>query len=87
MQEKKAHCAAKFKMIEQWQKSGMSQKDFCVSKDMDYHLFHYCYGGYKSAQNTGVTFIPVNITMPASQGQIVLTSASGIQVQLPFTKP
>ena len=85
MQDKNAHRAEMFEMIEQWQKSGLSQKDFCVSKDVAYHSFHYWYRVYKSAQNTGVSFVPVNITSPANQDQIVLTSGSGIQVLLPFT--
>ena len=85
MQDKKLHRTQMLQMISQWQQGGLSQKDFCAANNIAYHVFHYWYGVYKTNQSDTGGFIPVNITRPVNHEQIVLTSISGIRIQLPFT--
>lgn len=71
-------------MITQWQQSGLTQKAFCITNNIAYHVFHYWYRVYRSNQNTAGSFLPVNVTKTANAGQLTLTGANGIQVQLAF---
>ena len=41
-----------FKLIRQWQGSGLSQKDFCKKKDIVYATFHYWYKKFRDADQT-----------------------------------
>ena len=85
MQDKKEHRAAMLQMITQWQQSGLTQKAFCSSNNIAYHVFHYWYGVYRSKQNTTGSFLPVNINPSFKYDQIIITGLNGIQVQFPFT--
>lgn len=38
-------------MIEAWQQSGLSQKDWCIRESVTYHSFHYWYKRYRVAQS------------------------------------
>ena len=40
MQNKKKHRTEKLQIITQWQRSGLSQKAFCVTNNIAYHVFH-----------------------------------------------
>lgn len=48
MQSKEEIREQKFLMIEAWQQSGLSQKDWCARESMAYHSFHYWYKKYRS---------------------------------------
>lgn len=37
----------KFSMIEHWQQSGLTQKQYCQQQDIAYHSFHYWYKRYR----------------------------------------
>jgi hypothetical protein len=84
MQNKKEQRAKKLEMIAQWQQSGLSQRAFCSTHNIAYHVFHYYYGVYRSSQTASNCFLPVKVD-PVSHQQITLTGVSGIQVQVPFT--
>lgn len=86
MQNKKEHRAELLQMITQWQQSGLTQKAFCISNNIAYHVFHYWYGVYRSTKNTTGSFLPVNITTAANHEQVTITGLNGIQVQLAFTE-
>jgi len=85
MQDKKEHRAAMLQMITQWQQSRLTQKTYCATNNIAYHVFHYWYGVYRSKQNAGRCFLAVNITSTASPEKITITGINGIQVQLAFT--
>lgn len=86
MQNKKEHRVELLQMVTQWQQSGLTQKAFCISNNIAYHVFHYWYGVYRSNKNTSDSFLPVSITTTASPQQITLVGVNGIQVQLAFTE-
>jgi hypothetical protein len=84
MQNKKDRKAKMFEWIAQWQPSGLSQRAFCATHDIPYHVFHYYFGVFRSSQTATASFLPVKVT-PVNHEQITLTGVSGIQVQLPYT--
>jgi hypothetical protein len=71
-------------MIGQWQRSGLSQKQFCAGNNIRYHVFHYWYRVYKTEQNATSSFLPINVKAAIRQEQITITGLNGLQVQLPF---
>ena len=85
MRVKKEQRIQFMQMIEQWQQSGLSQKQFCMANNIAYHVFHYWYGVYKSELKTSRAFVPVNIMPVVSGEQITISGLSGIQLQVPFT--
>ena len=85
MQNKNEHRIEKLKMISHWQQSGLSQRAFCTTHNIAYHVFHYWYGVYRSDQNTDGSFLPVKVNPSINQEQITITGLSGIQVQFLFT--
>ena len=85
MQNKKEHRAQKLQMIDEWQQSGLSQKAYCAANNIAYHVFHYWYGRYRSNQKATDSFLPVKITSPGTDEQIIITGLSGVQLQFGFT--
>jgi len=85
MQNKKEHRVQMLEMITHWQQSGLTQMAFCVANNIAYHVFHYWYGVYRSAQNNTGSFLPVTITPARKHELITITGLSGIQVQFAFT--
>jgi hypothetical protein len=86
MQTKKEQRDQLLEMISQWQKSGLTQKSYCVQNGIGYHIFHYWYKIYKSEKESTGSFLPVNITSSVvSQEQITITGLNGIQFQIPLT--
>jgi transposase-like protein len=41
-----------FDLIDQWKKSGQTQKAFCLQHEARYSVFHYWYKQYREAHNT-----------------------------------
>lgn len=85
MQNKKEHRAKMLEIIIQWQQSGLTQRSFCATTNIAYHVFHYWYGLYRSQQNAPGSFLPLNVTTSVNQEQIIVKGVNGIQVLLPFT--
>jgi len=85
MQNKKEHRAESLQMITQWKQSGLTQKAFCLTNNIAYHVFHYWYGVYRSSQNTTGSFLPVTVTTTASLERVTIIGVNGIQVQLVFS--
>src|SRR3954465_5531435 len=64
--------------IEQWKKSGLSQKVYCEQQAVKYHVFHYWYKLYRDQhQRTAqeepeptspATFIPLTLSAPSATG-------------------
>jgi hypothetical protein len=85
MQNKKEHRAESLQMITRWQQSGLTQKAFCITNNIAYHVFHYWYGVYRSSQNTSGSFLPVTVTTTGRPEPVTLIGVNGIQVQLAFS--
>ena len=85
MQNKKEHRAESLQMITQWQQSGLTQKAFCITNNIAYHVFHYWYGVYRSSQHTSGPFLPVTVTTTAPLEPVTIIGVNGIQVQLAFS--
>ena len=73
-------------MITAWHQSGLTQKAFCVTHSVAYHVFHYWYGVYKTEQKAGGSFLPVKIRPASIPEQIIITGPNGIQLQVPMTE-
>lgn len=63
----------KFKVIEAWQASGLSQQSFCKTHGIAYSGFHYWYKKYGHAKNGGASpdFLPVRIKHTVSNLPVV----------------
>ena len=85
MQDKNEQRIQKLQMITAWQQSGLTQKAFCATNKIAYHIFHYWYGVYRSSQKATDCFLPLNITPSGNQELITITGVNSIQVQFPFT--
>ena len=85
MQNKKEHRAESLQMITQWQQSELTQKAFCITNNIPYHVFHYWYGVYRTNQKTSGSFLPVTVTTTASLEPVTIIGVNGIQVQLAFS--
>jgi transposase-like protein len=49
-------------LIKKWQKSGISQKEFCIDHDIPLHLFYYWLRKHRQTQSSsGSGFVPVEI--------------------------
>ena len=52
-----------FLLIKKWQKSGISQKDFCIHHDIPLHLFYYWLRKHRQAlSSSGSGFVAVEIS-------------------------
>lgn len=75
-------------MIIQWQQSGLSQKSYCATNNIAYHVFHYWYGVYKREQKEqkgSGSFLPVSITSASNPEQLTIRGLNGIQLQVSLT--
>lgn len=76
-----------FTLIENWQKSDTSQKEFCTQHDLRSHVFYYWLNKYKRTRSaTGRGFVPVEIStgeaQPKDQGEIQIQYPNGVMVIL-----
>lgn len=72
-------------MIEDWQASGLKQRDYCAAKKVAYHVFHYWYGVYRKKKTDTGSFLPMKVTSAVVKEQITIIGVSGIKVQIPLT--
>jgi hypothetical protein len=78
-----------FRLIEQWQQSGFSQKAYCEEQSIRYHVFHYWYKRYRQehtiATQPGVdnnnksSFVKVQIAKPAA-GAVEIHYPGGLRI-------
>ncbi|MFZ6025752.1 MAG: IS66 family insertion sequence element accessory protein TnpA [Bacteroidota bacterium] len=73
-------------MIANWQESGLTQRAFCSTNHIAYHVFHYWYGVYRANKSDTGSFLPVKVTSAVIKEQITITGVSGIQVQIPLSE-
>lgn len=68
----------KFQIIEQWKKSGLSQKEFYHQQNIPAHVFYYWHKYYRDQQKKASAKSPGSFVELVSSA-----SAGGIEVQLP----
>jgi len=88
MQTKDEQRAQHLQMVTQWLESGLSQKSFCATNNIAYHVFHYWYGVYRSKKTATNLFVPLNIIPSPSKNpeQISIAGVNGIQIHLAITE-
>jgi hypothetical protein len=65
MQEIKVSQEEMFFTIRKWQQTNLSQKDYCRQHNIEYHIFHYWYRKFRSAQPASADnkFVQVSAVM------------------------
>jgi hypothetical protein len=75
-----------FKLIEKWQKSEMSQKQFSIENNLNVHTMSYWIQRYKRSKNTNPGFASVTLTQEPepvySSAKIEIELAGGIIVRI-----
>lgn len=64
-----------FSYIDQWRQSGLTQKAFCQQVKLSYHIFHYWYKRYRTADSKPASsFIKLGIcaTSAMSHAELLL---------------
>ena len=75
--------------IEDWQQSGLTQKDYCHQHDIKIHVFRYWLAKYRNDGEAEEGFVPVVTSSSAATlgVGIHIRYPSGVQVQLPAHTP
>jgi hypothetical protein len=70
MHDKQQQRQQKLAMIEDWQQSGLSQKQYCLQHTIAYHVFYYWYKRSKlqsaDKSNVPAAFVKLQTALPAS---------------------
>ena len=79
MEETKSVREQMFSLLEQWEVSKLSKKEFCTQHQIAYHRFHYWHKRYSATQGLTskqdlATFLPLDIEAPASHTEVMLSS-------------
>ncbi len=73
-----------FKLIEQWQQSGLTQNTFCQQQSIKYHVFHYWYKRYREQhadqQINTASFVKLQIAKSSSSGSVEIYYPGGIRL-------
>lgn len=88
MSEPKNDRKAMIALIEQWQRSGMGQKDFYQQHNIPAHVFYYWHKCYRKQQQNNVVkplpssnnFIELQPSIPGSIHNIEIRLPNGIQI-------
>ncbi|NOX90727.1 MAG: transposase [Calditrichaeota bacterium] len=69
-----------FQIIEQYQKSGLSQAEFCQQTGIKKSTFHYWLKKYR--KESQADFLPISIKEPKASLQIELELPNGIKISI-----
>ncbi len=73
-----------FKLIEQWQQSGLTQKAFCEQQSIRYYVFHYWYKRYRmqqsGVQDNAGSFVKLQVAKPSGTGSVEINYPGGIRL-------
>jgi len=78
-----------FKLIQQWQQSGFSQKAYCKEQSIKYHVFHYWYKRYRQEHGTAIgsgvdnsksSFVKLQIAKPVTSAAVEIHYPGGIRL-------
>jgi hypothetical protein len=71
-------------MIDAWQQSGLSQKQYCLQNNIAYHIFHYWYKRYRDKQiaqgSNSAGFIPLTVNRVSSTGYVEVQFPDGKKI-------
>lgn len=71
-----------FRLVEDWQASGLTKKEFCAQQSIAYSGFHYWVKKFregKSLPTSGSSFIPLKLT----SGSLAKHAIGSVEVILP----
>ena len=71
-----------FNLVEEYQKSGISQNQFCEEKNLPKSTFLYWLRKYRKQEKQASGFIPVNISGFNSASEYRIELPNGIQIHL-----
>lgn len=77
-----------FSMIADWQQSGLCQKAFCSQHDIRYHIFHYWYKVYRTADSLPeASFVKLRIipSPGSSVAELICTDGKRLVFHQPVT--
>jgi len=81
MQNKEQLRQQKFSMIEEWRRSGLSQKAYCAQNNIAYHIFHYWYKHYRKTRPTAdvvaTSFVKLEVSPGAGSAHLELLLPGG----------
>jgi hypothetical protein len=73
-----------FRLIEEWQQSNLTQKEYCEQQSIRYHVFHYWYKRYRQQQggidNKNSSFVKLQISKPVTTGAVEIHFPGGIHL-------
>jgi hypothetical protein len=57
----------RYNLIADWQQSGQTQKQYCQTQNIPYHVFHYWYKQYRNSQQLPPAALPgfTTVSLPA----------------------
>ena len=68
-------------IIEKWEVSGLTKKEFCKQQDLAPSVFYYWYKKYKSAGSAG-GFIPIKIKNSIQESHLEILYPNGVKLKL-----
>ncbi len=74
-----------FPLINKWQASGISLKEFCNNHNLSVHIFYYWLRKYKQQHNslsTGFIPVEVNAVEEPSKTEVQILYPNGVQITL-----
>ena len=70
-----------FSHVDEWQRSGLTQKTYCIEKGIAYHVFHYWYKCYRDENNIASSrpssFVQLKVQPAVSVPAVELLLADG----------
>lgn len=78
-------------MIADWQQSGQTQKQYCQTQNIPYHIFHYWYKQYRASQQpapavvTGFTAVSLPADNSSASAALVLPDGRRIVFYQPVS--
>lgn len=68
-------------IIEKWEDSGLTKKEFCKQQGMAPSVFYYWYNKYKT-QDTPAGFVPIKIKNTTKADQLEIHYPNGVKLKL-----
>ncbi len=73
-----------FEMIEHWQQSGLTKKEYCLQQSIKHHSFYYWYKCYKTdhgiADNSSGGFAKLKIDKPLIAASVEIHFPDGVRL-------
>lgn len=80
-----------FALVEQFQQSGTSRREFCLEHDMPTSTFGYWIRRYQNSRGTdsGTRFIPIDLSgsTPPAPNDVEIHYPNGVRISVPSRDP